>query len=178
MTSWIALLRGVNVGGKNILPMKELRALLEGLGMANVKTYIQSGNCFFQSDLATSEEMEALLEEKIETNFGFRPKVLVLKAEDLKTAIEANPFADSVEDPKNLHLFFLSSSVGEVDYDKMNSSSTSAEEYSLVDQVFYLHTPNGFHGSKVARVAEKCLGVAATGRNLRSAMKIAEMATT
>ena len=106
MNSYVALLRGINVGGRNLLPMQALRALLEELGLHNVKTYIQSGNVVFQSGEANLAALATRISEQIEASHGFAPHVLLLPAADLQQAIAANPFPEAESEPKSLHVGF------------------------------------------------------------------------
>jgi uncharacterized protein (DUF1697 family) len=109
MKTYVALFRGLNVGGNNVLPMNELVALLENIGLRNVRTYIQSGNAVFQSE----EEDISLLSNKIRTAIkesrGFEPHVLLLEPEEIEKAVEWNPFLEAVSQPKTLHAHFLAS---------------------------------------------------------------------
>ena len=106
--TWIALLRGVNVGGNNSLPMKGLRELLEGLGHTNVATYIQSGNCVFQSKSASAAKISEGIAAAIKSGFGFKPAVITLSLKELDAALEDNPFPQGSDDLKSVYVFFLS----------------------------------------------------------------------
>jgi uncharacterized protein (DUF1697 family) len=176
MKTYIALFRGINVGGNNVLPMKDLVALLENLGSQNVKTYIQSGNVVFQ----TKEEDASLLSDKIRAaikkSHGFEPNVLLLEVEEIEKAVGSNPFPEAESEPKTLHLFFLSSMPKNPDYDALESIKGDRERFALKDGVFYLHAPDGIGRSKLAANAEKVLGVAITGRNWRTVRKVMAMA--
>ena len=101
MKIWIALLRGINVGGKHIVPMKELRTLLEKNGFTDVKTYIQSGNVVLQSPTKPKDEIGELIEQ----TFGFKPSVFVLSVDDFKKAVANNPY--QTDQGKTVHFFFL-----------------------------------------------------------------------
>ena len=107
MDTWIALFRGINVGGNNILPMAELRSDLESLKLKNVRTYIQSGNVVFDSTTGAAPSLTKKIRQRIEKEHGFRPHVLIFSHEKLATAIELNPFPMAVSEPKSLHFFFL-----------------------------------------------------------------------
>ena len=107
MTTWIALLRGINVGGRNILPMKELTRELEKIGCSNVQTYIQSGNVVFQSSVTRADSLAKRISQAILKSHGFRPGVMVLSAKEVEDAASSNPFPNAEVDPKSLHLFFL-----------------------------------------------------------------------
>ena len=174
MATWIALFRGINVGGKNILPMAELRAELEGLGLENVATYIQSGNVVFRSGARSAAKLQARIVDTVEVSHGFRAPVLVISAKELERALRRNPFP-KVTEGKSLHLGFLFTKPKRPDLDAVASLATPTEEFRLVDRVFYLHAPDGVGRSKLAARVEKLLGVEVTARNLRTARKLVEM---
>lgn len=101
--TWIVLLRGINVGGKNKLRMKELVALLETLGFVDIKTYIQSGNVVFQGPKGTPSKLATTIASAIEETFDFRPNVIALTKEAFEKAAAANPFpeAKAAQDGQN-----------------------------------------------------------------------------
>jgi len=177
VTIWIALLRGVNVGGRNTLPMAEFRAMSTSLGLVGVATYIQSGTAVFRSDLKR-EKLGEVIASGIETHFGFCPAVILRTLPEFQTALDNNPFPQASADPKSLHLFFLSETIQNFDGDGLSIFATNGEEWHLTDTVFYLFTPNGFGRSKVADKMGRFFNAPITGRNLRSCMKISELATT
>jgi len=168
MATWIALLRGINVGGKNKLPMAALRADLAGLGFEDVRTYIQSGNVVFRSKARSGAKLAASIEDAIETSHGFRPAVLVLTADELRAAMEANPFPEGTAEPKTLHLNFLTAPARDADVELMEDLRSDTERFRLTDAVLYVHAPDGIGRSKLAAKVERCLGVSATGRNWRT----------
>lgn len=176
MHTWIALLRGINVGGKNILPMKELVQDLESLDLRDIQTYIQSGNVVFRSLSDVSPTLGAQIATRIEDRHGFRPRVLILSADQLKSAIDSNPYPEAEAEPKTLHLFFLGSVPAAPDIEALAEARSPSERFHLTDRVFYLHAPEGIGRSKVVARAEKLLGVAATARNWRTVQKLWEMA--
>lgn len=175
MNTWIALLRGINVGGKNILPMAELRSDLESLNLGNVRTYIQSGNVVFDSTARSPSSLAGKIVRRIHQQHGFRPRLLLLKREDLMNAIESNPFPDAAADPKTLHFFFLTDAAADPDTGALDDARAPTERYELTDRVFYLHAPEGIARSRLAANVEKLLGVVATARNYRTVEKIASM---
>ncbi|MEX2435264.1 MAG: DUF1697 domain-containing protein [Balneolaceae bacterium] len=175
MKPFIALFRGINVGGKNVLPMKELRGILENLGLENVQTYIQSGNVVFESDEKDLDKLSGSLSRAIKESHGFEPNVMILSHEDFKQAIQQNPFPEAEADPKTLHLSFLKEKPLKPDLNGLDSVKADSEKFILKGKVFYLHAPEGIGRSKLAAKAEKLLGVSATARNWRTVSKIAEM---
>jgi uncharacterized protein (DUF1697 family) len=175
LNTYIALFRGINVGGSNVLPMKDLVAQLENLGSQNVKTYIQSGNAVFQNE----EEDASLLSNKImaaiKKSHGFEPHVLLLMPAEIARAIASNPFPEAEAEPKTLHVYFLASMPKNLDLGALESITSDRERFALKDRVFYLHAPEGIGRSKLAANTEKLLGVAITGRNWRTVRKVMAM---
>jgi uncharacterized protein (DUF1697 family) len=170
MKTWIALLRGINVGGKHIVPMKELVRLMEAEGCVNVKTYIQSGNVVFQSPERRGEEIS----EWIGQRWGFRPQVFILNAEELRLAVTHNPYKTG--EGKTVHFFFCDQAPPAVDYDFLESLRVDSEAYQLIDRVFYLYAPEGIGRSKLAeKMARAFKGVSMTARNLNTIHKLLEM---
>lgn len=171
----IALFRGINVGGAHILPMKELRALLEELGCEDVRTYIQSGNAVFRHRGAP-KPLAKKIRAAVADAHGFEPQVLLMSAADLARAAEENPFPDAEAEPKTLHLSFLAERAKAPDLDLVEELRATDEAYHLTDTVFYLHAPSGIARSKLAAKVERALGVAATSRNWRTVTKLIELA--
>ncbi len=129
MNIYIALFRGINVGGKNILPMKDLAGILESLGCEKVKTYIQSGNVVFQSKKKHINRTATEISTKISKSHGFEPKVLLLEKSDLQDAIDNNPFKTNVG--KALHFFFLESQSQKPDLERLIAIKSKSEEFEL-----------------------------------------------
>ena len=175
MATWIALFRGINVGGNNILPMAKLKSDLESLKLKNVRTYIQSGNAVFDSSAKTASSLTKNIARRIEEQHGFRPHLLIFNRKDLLAAIESNPFPKAVSDPKTLHFFFLAEPASDPDMEALDNAKTSTEKYKLTDRVFYLHAPDGIARSKLAAHAEKHLGVVTTARNYRTVDRVLAM---
>ena len=176
MNTFVALFRGINVGGHNILPMKELASVLESIGLLCVRTYIQSGNVVFQSNTTDVQKLSHAITTAVETSHGFSPKVLLLSAQALRDVIAANPFPDGAAEPKTLHLFFLASSPANPNVVRLESFRAAGEHFRLIDKVLYLHAPDGTGRSKLAANVEKAMGVPTTARNWRSALKVLSMA--
>jgi len=176
MSIWIALLRGINVGGKNILKMDDLKQTLEKLNLQNVQTYIQSGNVVFSSKRKAAARLEDEIANAIKKKHGFRPQLFVLNVDRLRKAMQANPFPAAEADPKSLHLFFLCTTAKSPDKDAIRKAKLSTEKYELTSDVFYLYAPDGTGRSKLAANVEKYLGVPTTARNWRTVLKLTEMA--
>jgi uncharacterized protein (DUF1697 family) len=178
MHTYIALLRGINVGGKNSLPMKDLKSILEVLGASNVKTYIQSGNVVFQSALKDISGFSKRLGIEIRERHGFEPQILVIERSEVETAMTKNPFPEAESEPSSLHLGFLAFAPKNPDLKKLESLKKDSEQFCLIGNIFYLHAPEGVGRSKLAASSEKLLGVPMTDRNWNTVCKLKEMATT
>lgn len=174
MNTSIALLRGINVGGKNILPMKEFVLLLEGMSYKNIQTYIQSGNVVFQSKEKAGPRDAAEISRRVFEKKGFKPSVLILSAAALQSAVENNPFDTS--NGKALHFFFLESPPIQPKIDQLVSLKAKSEQFELCGDVFYLYAPEGVGRSKLAANVEKELGVPVTARNWNTVSKLVSMA--
>ncbi len=176
MHTYIVLLRGINVGGKHILPMKALRSLLEGLDLLDVRSYIQSGNVVFKSAREDVSQLRSDIGAVIAEAYGFEPAVLLLTSDDMQAAIDANPYPEGEAEPTRLNLFFLASPPPDPDLPALEALRADDEQYALRGAVFYLHAPAGIGRSKLAAKIEKSLGVPTTARNWRSVTKIMAMA--
>ncbi len=176
MKTYIALFRGINVGGNTILPMQELVKILENLGAQNVKTYIQSGNAVFQHTTENAAELSNIIRAAIHESRGFEPQVLLLDAAEMEQAIAANAFPQAAANPQAVHLYFLADPPANPDLKTLDRLKQDNEQYHLNGKVFYLYAPDGIGRSKLAAQAEKALGVTATARNWRSVGKIMALA--
>ncbi|QTR44808.1 DUF1697 domain-containing protein [Thiothrix litoralis] len=172
MNTYIALFRGINVGGNNILPMKELTNLLQQSACKNVQTYIQSGNVVLQAEQSRDELAEAI-SAKIAEARGFNPKVLLLEVMELEAAAANNPFP--TEDGKALHLFFMETIPPSPDLEKLTALKSTSEDFRLYQNVFYLYAPDGIGRSKLAAKVESILGVPTTARNWNTVSKLLAM---
>jgi uncharacterized protein (DUF1697 family) len=176
MKPYIALFRGINVGGRNKLPMRELKEVLNGLGLRNIQTYIQSGNVVFQGGKRNLSELASEISAAIRKSHGFTPSVILLELGAFEKAIASNPYPEAEAEPKTLHLYFLDSLPEDPDLEGLEGLRRENERFALMGKVFYLHAPDGIGRSKLAARVEKSLGVPATARNWRSVCKIMEMA--
>ncbi len=170
MKPWIGLVRGINVGGRNQLPMAGLIAAFEAAGCTDVRTYIQSGNVVFRPPSA-GVVADTIL-DGIERSHGFRPQLQLFPLQRLTQALETNPFP--VDDPKAVHLFFLT---GEAPAgDVLDDLLADTEDYHMAGSVVYLHAPDGVGRSKFMARFESATGCSATARNWRTVTKLADLA--
>jgi uncharacterized protein (DUF1697 family) len=177
LNTYIALLRGINVGGNNKLPMRDLVTLLEGLGLQHVKTYIQSGNVVFQSEQTDTVELSQAITDAIRQHHGFAPYVLILDLNAYQATMTANPFPEGEAEPKSLHLFFMDARPQNLDVAALDRVKLPNERYQLIDQVFYLHAPDGIGRSKLAETIGKGWSVNITARNWRTVREVMAIAT-
>ena len=173
MPTCVALLRGINVGGHNKLPMAAFRQLLNDLGCRDVATYIQSGNAVFHSDDVVG--LDARIGDAVEQQFGFRPPVVIYEADDFRRVADGNPYASDDIEAKFIHIALLFSPATDADFGRINSLLGPDERFELTDLALYLSAPDGIARSKLAADLEKCLGVSVTARNWRSVSKLRDM---
>lgn len=173
MNTFIALIRGINVGGKNILPMRNLVKILEDMRCEEVKTYIQSGNIVFKIEQNQKSQLAREISSRISEIYDFKPHVLLLDISELYAAISNNPF--ETDNGKALHFFFLDSFPQKPDMERLKAAKANSEEFKLDKTIFYLYTPDGFARSKLAAIVEKSMGVPVTARNWNTVSKIMQM---
>ena len=173
MHTYVALLRGINVGGKHLLPMRELVSLLEGLGFDRVRSHLQSGNLVFRCSNRLGEPTANQIAATIENTRGFAPRILLLEAADYRKLIATNPFPG--EDGKALHAYFLERQPQTPDLVRLEQLQRGSERFCLQCGIFFLYAPEGIGRSKLAAAVESALGVAATARNWNTVRRIAAM---
>lgn len=172
--TFIILLRGINVSGKNKLPMADLRKLLKDVGFQNVQTYIQSGNII----LNTNEDKVTVcnkIKEVIKEKFGYNVPVLARTIAEWKKAIDNNPYTKRKED-KKMYFTFLNATPKET---KIEVNKAQGDEFKMINDVVYLYCEGGYGKTKLSNnLFEKKLNVTATTRNLRTTLKLLELAYT
>ncbi|MBT2491579.1 DUF1697 domain-containing protein [Streptomyces sp. ISL-96] len=181
-TTYAALLRGINVSGHKKVPMAQLRALLTELGHRDVRTYLQSGNAVFTTDVdasaAAEDALAAALERAIETHFGFSVDCLVRSGAYLKAVADACPFPAAELQARQLHVTYFSGPVAPDRFASIDPAAYLPEEFRLGDRVLYLYAPDGLGRSKLAEVLARpalLKGVTGTTRNWNTVTKLVEM---
>lgn len=174
MKTYVVLFRGINVGGNHMLPMKELKVVLEQNACESVQTYIQSGNVILNSRLS-DVQLAKRLGSAVSKSHGFEPRVIVLTRTELERAAAANPFRAADENPKTVHLFFLDDVPKKPDLKSLEALKIKSEAFALKGKVFYVHTPEGLGTSKLVARLEKHLGVQGTARNWRTVTTLLAM---
>lgn len=173
MMTWIVLFRGINVGGHNVVRMKELAASLEAAGLQQVTTYIQSGNVVCRSRHRSARGLQKVVSAVLQSDFDLAPEVLVLTSEQLDEAVAGCPF--DPDDEKSIHFFFLQQPAVSDCESSLTDAAAISEQWHLTDSVFYLHAPDGIGRSRLAATVEKRLSVTTTARNLRTVRRLVAM---
>ncbi len=175
MTTFIALLRGINVGGNNLLPVKDMAAMLVDCGCSDVQTYIQSGNAVMKSDRKAAQ-IATDFQSLCQKTKAFTPQTLVLSRIAYEKIARGNPFPEAESTPKALHVFFLLSAPGTVDQSAMQAACNPTERYHLTENALYLHAPDKLTDSLLALKLAKFIKAPMTARNWNTVAKLLEMA--
>ena len=176
-----ALLRGINVGGNNRVPMAELRVLLGDLGCTDVVTYLQSGNAVFVPPSRSAarrrsdggSELALLLERGLAERFGLDLRVRVTDLDEVDAVIAGNPFGRAVDDPTRVHAVFLETVPDREAVARLSAATQQPNECVVSGAVAYLHYPDGSQAKPVP--IEKALGMWATARNWRTVLEVREL---
>jgi uncharacterized protein (DUF1697 family) len=176
LTIYVAMLRGVNVGG-NSLKMDWLREACEGIGLQNVRTYVQSGNIVFASRLS-GEKLAKSLKMTIDAQTRLPVTVVVRSASEMAKIIAGNPFPKQKGiDLTKLHVTFLAKPPSKPALEKLDALAGTRDEYRLAGREIYLHCPINYGETKLSNTAiEKVLSVGATTRNWKTVTVLHEMA--
>jgi uncharacterized protein (DUF1697 family) len=176
MTVYVAMLRGINVSGRNKLSMEALRGMVTAAGGRDVQTYIQSGNAVFTSGKSPSVLAQAL-ESSLESTLGNKVPVLVRTKEELEAVTRSNPFVKRGEDVKTLHVTFMGARPGADAVAAVSGKRSDADELRVIGREVYLHCPDGYGTTKLTNAFfEKKLGSEATTRNWTTVTKLVELA--
>ena len=186
MASHVALLRGINVGGRNKVPMADLREVVTSLGHTGVTTYIQSGNVLFSTAETDTAKLAGALEAAIGERFGIWASVVVVSRAELAQVLASNPYPGE-PNPKQVHVVFLSAEPPADLLDRITAAESAAAAKGSRDavqasgRVLFLHTPDGFGTSELAQALFRIIspptkkqtpGLAATARNWATSSKL------
>lgn len=175
----MALLRAVNVGGRNRIAMSDLRALLEGLGYGGVRTHLQSGNAAFTTPEAAFGDAERLareIEGALAEEAGLAAKVLVRSRAQLERVIAANPLLEAADDPARLLVTFLSGAPDPGILDELTPAEFEPDVYAVGEREIYAWYPDGVRATRLSNAFwERRLGVVATGRNWNTVTRLLEL---
>lgn len=177
MTTYIALLRGINVGGHNMIKMADLKAMCQAMGLGSVQTYIQSGNLVFQSDEA-EEPLRQRIEQEIERVFGLAVPVALRTAAQWQEILARCPFpAEHLAPGESLLVSLLAAAPAPEGVERLGASSSEPDEFRLMGREIYLLCRQPIHKSKLTnQFFERKLGVPSTARNWQTMTRLAEMA--
>jgi uncharacterized protein (DUF1697 family) len=173
----VALLRGINVGGKNRLPMKELATIFTAAGCTEVQTSIQSGNVVFRAAAGIARRIPTIVADGIERRFGFRVPVVTVSAAGLREVVTGNPFLAAGADPAKLHVAFLADRPSEAGLSALDPEQSPPDEFELIGRVIYLLLPNGVARSRLTNAYfDATLGTTSTARNWKTVLRLHELA--
>ena len=177
LTTHIALLRGINVGGHRSIGMTDLRTFLAALGLEDARSLLQSGNLVFTSRVRTGAELERFLESEAHNRLSLEADFIVRTPDEWKSVIRQNPFRKEAErDPKHLVVMFLKDEPDVKDLVALQAEARGPEVVRAKGKHAYIYYPNGQGRSKLTQaILEKRLG-RGTGRNWSTVLKLGVMA--
>ncbi|NHM30905.1 DUF1697 domain-containing protein [Neobacillus terrae] len=173
MTIYIALLRGINVGGNNIIKMKDLKKMFFNMGIKKVETYIQSGNIVFQSDNA-AEKLQSLIHEEIKNTFGFSVPVILRTAAEWNEVMRNCPYQEDLKEGESIHLTLLDKEPLIEVIEQLLRFKSESEECYIRGKDVYLYLRKSILDSKISNQLQK-LKVPVTSRNWKTIKKLEAM---
>lgn len=178
MPTHVALLRGINVGGRNKVAMADLRAVVSGLGHADIATYVASGNVVFTPAAGEPRTLAVDLQGAVAGRLDVTPAVIVLTRDELAHVVAANPFPD-VADPRHLHAVLHQDPLTAGERERVTAAAHTAategarDEAAVVGRTVFLHTPDGMGRSRLAVHLDRVGGMATgTARNWRTVTRL------
>ncbi len=176
MATYTAWLRGINVGGNNKLPMKDLKAIFEQEGCTEVVSYIQSGNVVFDATAAEAKTLGARVAARIEKDLDIKSPVIVRSAAAIKKVAAAHPMGDAAAEPKFFAVGFLQAKPSAAQVKAMEVDRFLPDGWKVVGSEVYLHYPNGMARTKLTNAyLDRALGTVSTVRNWNTLTKIAAL---
>jgi len=173
----IALLRGINVGGRNRLPMKDLVAMFVEAGCEEVRSYIQSGNVLFRSEQPLTESIPSLISKAIQDSFGYQVPIITRTAAEFGEVVRANPFAIANPDGDHLHVVFLASQPDPALAESLDPNRSPGDEFAVLGREIYLNCPDGYARTRLTNsYFDTRLSATSTTRNWRTVLKLLELA--
>jgi len=175
-STYVALLRGINVGGKHKMPMKDLVEVCSATECGNVRTYIQSGNVVFTASATVAKRLAPLLAKKIGERFGFSVPVVLRSREQLEQVVRNNPFLKAGKPESTLHVTFLADEPTAEAIGKLDPNRSPGDEFRVIGSEIYLYLPNGMGNSKLTSAYfDSRLSTVGTARNWATVLKLVEM---
>ncbi len=176
MNVHVALLRGINLAGKNRLPMKDLAAMFTDAGCGSVVTYIQSGNVVFVASAALARRIPTIIEKAISDSFGYQVPMVIRTRGELLQIARANPFLRAGAEPGTLHVAFLAGSPAAAKVKALDPDRSPPDAFAVRGREIYLHCPNGFGRSKLTNAYfDSKLGTTSTVRNWKTVETLVEL---
>ncbi|MFZ0319418.1 MAG: DUF1697 domain-containing protein [Candidatus Sulfotelmatobacter sp.] len=177
MPIYVAMLRGINVGGNKKIKMDKLRSSLEALGLDQVKTYIQSGNVVFKSAKTSPKALSEKIENRILKDFGFSASVISRTADEIEDAIASNPFLKQPDiDPERLHVAFLAETPTPAALKRLAELTLLPDRSHCRGREVYFYFPNGVSGSSLWKhPLDRVLSVDGTMRNWKTVNTLKQM---
>jgi len=173
---YVALLRGINVGGNTMIKMAELKNSFESLGLKNVVTYVNSGNLAFDTTKTAERALIKKLEDLIDKNFGKQVPVMLREQKEITAIIAANPFEGEFESHKEMHVLFLKEEMPEDKQTQLHDAATGNERFAVKGREIYCHLPTGVADSLLGKqFIEAKLKTMYTGRNWRTVERLADL---
>lgn len=173
---YVALLRGINVGGKNMIKMETLRSTFENLGFENVKSYINSGNLAFDTKKTDDAKLAAKIRDAIKKDFGFDISVMVRSMDEINEIVKNNPFHGQFDNDKYMHVLFLESELSNGHKEMIESINNDDERIEVRGRTLYCCLKISILDSAVGKgFIDKKLKIPATGRNWRTVEKLAKL---
>ena len=178
MTTYISILRGINVSGHRMIKMDALKKMCAELGFSNIRTYIQSGNIVFQAKETATQKLSELIESVINKTFGFDVPAIILTKDELENIIKSNPFVkDETKNASFFHVTFLSGNPAKENIELLQQADLKNDEYAVGDKAIYLYCPDSYSNSKLTNsFFENKLKVIATTRNWKTTNELLNMA--
>jgi uncharacterized protein (DUF1697 family) len=177
LETFVALLRGINVGGKNLVPMKDLCALFEGAGCADVRHYIQSGNVVYRADAGAGDAGEKVA-RAIAKRFGLEVPVVVRTAAEMKEVARSNPLLAEGAPIDSLHVLFLAHAPDAKQRAALDPDRSPPDRFLVAGREVFLSCPNGVGRTKLTNAYfDSKLKTVSTGRNWRTVLKLVEMSS-
>jgi uncharacterized protein (DUF1697 family) len=174
--TYVALLRGINVGGRHSLPMRQLVEIFVGAKCVDVRTYIQSGNVIFMAKPSDAGELAGCIANKIEQRFGFGCPVILRTTDQIVQTVRNNPFLQAGLPEQTLHVYFLADLPNVSAIRDLDPVRSTPDEFRVVDRQVYLHLPNGMARTKLTNAYfDSKLSTVSTARNWATVLKLLEM---
>jgi uncharacterized protein (DUF1697 family) len=177
MPIYVAMLRGINVGGQKIVKMEKLRTSFEALGFRRVRTYVQSGNVVFEAKKASSNKLSNSIKEKISDDFGFSVPLVLRTSNEIRKIANDNPFLkEKGIDSSKLHVTLLSAFPEKSALGKLDELNADPDQFLINGREVYLYCPNGYGRTRLSNATfEKLLSVHATTRNWKTVKTLVEI---